>query len=128
MILLATPLFPVMLRSSSIKEILIKWVKTWCTFFVPLTYHKICKVHSTYTIYCKLNEVSKYLHEKVQENFKEIVNICHIAKVKDKLKIVIHTEYQCMIWNYIELIDCYSKTIIDFVKLLDKMGFGIEFL
>lgn len=58
----------------------------------------------------------------------EIINLCRRARVKNDLKLVFHTEYQCIVWNLYELIDMYSRSIVEVVHQLKSHGLLIEFI
>lgn len=127
-LLLTTPLFPYV-NWGTTKKIFLRWVKNYQAFFVPLTFHKTCKVldERNLRLYCELSEIERTLRDKSRILANKVANLCKIAEVKNNsVKLVFHTEYQCMIWNWHDLLRIYSESIIIFINSLKSRNVRVD--
>lgn len=125
--LLVVPLFPYT-GWLGIKEVLTRWLKENLTIFVPLTIYKACIKRGRLKVIYRLDEVAKHLRDRVSMRVEEIRKLCLGAGLcrSEGLRLIFHTEYQCMIWNWNELLEVYPRAIINCVKTLQKYGIKVE--
>ncbi|GEM_PF-4828573 len=130
-LLIAIPIFNIFL-SDELWSIIHKIVREHKSFFQPFAYHKVC-IKKDHVFKCCIADIENRLRRYVEGNqcsvrtILKILNKTGLTK-REAISIVIHTEYQCMIWNWNELIDVYVEQIVNYIQRLRRYGVGIQTL
>ncbi len=116
---LAVPLFP---HASwrDIRRIYLGWARCFRALFLPFAFYDMCQVRSSNVVICDLESIKERLDNLVFDRSEEVRKFCSEANVRDGIAILFHTEYQCMIWNWNELIDIYADAIVRCVKRISS--------